>query len=120
MCGPQEDSDIMFGPVRHFGWHSCLHLRTTNSLQHYFFAHVTFTCIESVFSYPHKEFLIPRPTRTKFNPGTHKCGFPQPLRKCGYPQPAPRRILRSTHNCRQQAVNGGFPFCAGRLDIVKI
>jgi len=20
MCGPHEDSDIIFGPVRHFGW----------------------------------------------------------------------------------------------------
>jgi len=20
MCGPHEDSDITFGPVRHFGW----------------------------------------------------------------------------------------------------
>jgi len=22
-CGPHEDTDIIFGPVRHFGWHSC-------------------------------------------------------------------------------------------------
>jgi len=20
MCGPHKDSDIIFGPVRHFGW----------------------------------------------------------------------------------------------------
>jgi len=29
MCGPHEDTDIIFGPVRHFGWHSC---STTSSL----------------------------------------------------------------------------------------
>jgi len=23
MCGRQENSDIIFGPERHFGWHSC-------------------------------------------------------------------------------------------------
>ena len=22
-CGPHEESDINFGPVRHFGWYSC-------------------------------------------------------------------------------------------------
>jgi len=22
-CSPREDTDIIFGPVGHFGWHSC-------------------------------------------------------------------------------------------------
>ena len=35
---------------------------------HTFFAHVTFTCIESTLSDPHKELLILFPPRTKFNP----------------------------------------------------
>jgi len=60
-----------------------------------------FTCFGSTLNYPHKEFLISRPPRTrskynlhpsrsKFNPHPHakQCGFPHPPRKCGYPQHA--------------------------------
>jgi len=34
MCSPHEDSDIIFGPVRDFGRHSCppLHLCTKSSV----------------------------------------------------------------------------------------
>jgi len=61
MCGPHQDSDIICGSVRYFGWHSCsppFHHKLSVAL---FFTHVTFTCIESTFRYPHKQFLIPRP-----------------------------------------------------------
>jgi len=33
-----------------------------------FLPHITFACTGSTFGYPYKKFLIPRPTRTKFNP----------------------------------------------------
>jgi len=53
---------------------------------------IKFMCFGSTHIYPHEEFLIPRPprTRSKFNPHSHakQCGFPHPPRKCGYPQPA--------------------------------
>jgi len=56
-------------------------------------------CFGSTLSYPHKEFLNPRPprTRSKYNPhpprsrfNAHphakQCGFSHPPRKCRYPQ----------------------------------
>jgi len=59
-----------------------------------------FMCIGQTFSYPHKEFLIPRPPRSKYNPHTKQYGFLHPPRKCGYPQPAlvewPRAGLYTT------------------------
>ena len=68
MCGTHGDSDIIFGPATHFSFESfstplCHKLSVTFN----FFAHVTFTCLESTFSYPHKEFLIQPLPRTKFN-----------------------------------------------------
>jgi len=65
-CSHHEDSDIIFCPVRRFVWYSF-----STPLYHklyvalIFFTHVTFTCIESTFSYPHKKFLIARPPRTR-------------------------------------------------------
>ena len=55
-----------------------------------FLSCVNFTSIGSTFSYPHREFLNPRPPRTKFNPlRTHMhislCGLPYTPRKCGFP-----------------------------------
>jgi len=41
---------------------------------------IEFMCVGSTLSYPHKEFLNPPHTRTKYNP--------PPPRDCGYPQPA--------------------------------
>jgi len=32
MCGLHEDIDIIFGQVRHFGWHVDLHLCTKSCL----------------------------------------------------------------------------------------
>jgi len=65
---------------------------------------IKFMCFGQTFSYPHKEFLIPRPprTRSKYNPHPHtkQYGFLHPPRKCGYPQPRrvkpPRAGLYST------------------------
>jgi len=54
-----------------------------------FFAHVTFQCIESTFSFLHKELFTPYPHRTAFNPRpTQLCGLPDPTRKCGLTRPA--------------------------------
>ena len=47
-----------------------------------FLAHVTFTCIGSTFSYPHKELLIPTPPRTSTHTsvGTRNPrGLPRPV-----------------------------------------
>jgi len=53
---------------------------------------IKFMCFGSTLSYPHKEFLIPRPprTRSKFNPHPHRTRTQSSAgsRKCGYPQPA--------------------------------
>jgi len=53
MCGPHEDSDIIFGPTRNFGWNSF-----SIALHHKLYVTLTFLfmslCIESTFSYPHK------------------------------------------------------------------
>jgi len=50
---------------------------------------IEFMCFGSTLIYPHKEFLIPRLPRSKFNPHPHvkQCGLSHPPRKCGYPQP---------------------------------
>jgi len=44
---------------------------------------IKFMCFDSTLIYPHEEFLIPLPprTRSKFNPHPH-------AKQCGYPQPA--------------------------------
>jgi len=54
----------------------------------------TFTCIESIFGYSHKEFLIPRPPRTKFNqPRTHSSAS-----RCTSPANAGARNARGLTN----------------------
>jgi len=67
MCGPHEDSDLVFGLVRHFDWHSF-----STPLHHKLSVALTFLlmslCTDSTISYPHKEFLI----------SPRKCGHPQP------------------------------------------
>jgi len=49
---------------------------------------IKFTCFGSTLGYPHKEFLNPPRTRSKYNPHAKQCVFPHPPCKCGYPQPA--------------------------------
>ena len=50
---------------------------------------IKFMCFGLTLIYPHEEFLIPRPPRTKFNPHPH-------TKQCGFPQPAPQMRVPAT------------------------
>jgi len=49
---------------------------------------IKFMCFGSTLIYPHEEFLIPRPSRTrsKFNPRPPRSKFNPHAKQCGFPQ----------------------------------
>jgi len=60
MCGPHKNNDTIFWPSKTFRLEKLLYTFVPQAFCSIkFFAHVTFACIESTFSYQHKEFLIP-------------------------------------------------------------
>jgi len=89
MCGPYEDTDIIFGPVRHFGWHSC---STPSYHKHILLVSLSHSLSQHSVART-KNFLsracpAPGSTRTRSAPTRITLRVPAPAPQMWVPQPA--------------------------------